>query len=323
MMKRSLLALLALAIPAAAGVKLPAVLSDRMVLQQGSPLRIWGWADPGEAVTVSFLGQKASATAGADGKWKVYLKPLPAGGPYKMTVSGQNTIELSDILVGEVWIGSGQSNMGVTVARANNPEQEIANANYKQIRLFKVKLTVAAEPAEDVQGSWQFCNPEAVKNFSAIGYFFSREIHQARSVPVGFIETAWGGTPAEAWTSRPALEAEPTLKSVFTEWDEVLTKYPSAKERYDKQLEAWTSAGKPAESRPREPAGPGHQYTPSGLYNAMIAPITPLAMRGVLWYQGEHNANKGHAYIYRRLFQVLIEDWRRAWAEGQFPFLFV
>src|SRR5882724_12541074 len=144
MMKSSLLALLALAVPAAAGVKLPAVLSDRMVLQQGSPVRIWGWADPGEAVTVSFLGQKASATAGADGKWKVYLKPLPAGGSYKMTVSGQNTIELADILLGEVWIGSGQSNMGVTVARAANPEQEIANSNYKQVRLFKVKLTVAA-----------------------------------------------------------------------------------------------------------------------------------------------------------------------------------
>jgi sialate O-acetylesterase len=323
MIKPSLLALLALAIPAGASVKLPAVLSDRMVLQQGSPLRIWGWADPGEAVTVSFLGQKASATAGPDSKWKVYLKPLPAGGPYKMTVAGQNTIELTDILVGEVWIGSGQSNMGVPVARAANPEQEIANANYKQVRLFKVKLTVAAEPAEDVEGSWQFCNPEAVKNFSAIGYFFSRDIHQARSVPVGFIETAWGGTPAEAWTSRRALEAEPALKSVFTEWDEVLTKYPAAKERYDKQLEAWTSAGKPAASRPREPAGPGHQYTPSGLYNAMIAPITPYAMRGVLWYQGEHNANKGHAFIYRRLFQALIEDWRRAWGEGQFPFLFV
>jgi sialate O-acetylesterase len=322
-MKAFLLALFALAATAGAAVKLPAVLSDRMVLQQDSPVRIWGWADPGETVTVSFLGQKPSTTAGPDGKWRVFLKPLPAGGSYKMTVSGQNTIELKDILVGEVWIGSGQSNMGVTVARANNPEQEIANANYNQVRLFKVKLTVAAAPAEDVEGSWQFCNPEAVKNFSAIGYFFSRDIHQARSVPVGFIETAWGGTPAEAWTSRPALEAEPALKSVFAEWDEVLAKYPAAKEHYDKQLEAWTSAGKPAASRPREPAGPGHQYTPAGLYNAMIAPITPLAMRGVLWYQGEHNANKGHAYIYRRLFQVLIEDWRRAWGEGQFPFLFV
>src|SRR5437667_4147781 len=323
MMKPALLALLALSIPAGASVKLPAVLSDRMVLQQGSPVRIWGWADPGEAVTVSFLGQKPSATAGADGKWKVYLKPLAAGGPYKMAVSGQNTIELKDILVGEVWIGSGQSNMGVTVARAANPEQEIANANYSQIRLFKVKLTVASEPVEDVQGSWQFCDSEGVRNFSAIGYFFSRELHQARSVPVGFIETDGGGTPGEAWPSRPALEAEPALKSVFTEWDQILANYPAAKERFDQQLEAWTAAGKPASARPREPAGPGHQYTPSGLYNAMIAPITGYAMRGVLWYQGEHNANKGHAYVYRRLLQTLIEDWRRAWGEGSFPFLVV
>src|SRR5437773_7544421 len=164
MMKAFLLALLALALPAGATVKLPAVLSDRMVLQQGSPVRIWGWADPGEAVSVTFLGQKPSTVADSAGKWKVYLKPLSAGGPYKMTVSGQNTIALSDILVGEVWIGSGQSNMGVTVARAANPEQEIANANYSLIRLFKVKLTVAPEPAEGVQGSWQFCNPERVRS---------------------------------------------------------------------------------------------------------------------------------------------------------------
>jgi len=329
-MKAFLVALLALAAQAGASVRLPAVISDRMVLQQGSPLRIWGWADPGEAVTVTFLGQKASATAGADGRWKVYLQPQPAGGPYKMTVAGQNKIELTDVLLGEVWVGSGQSNMVVSVARAKDPEQEIAGANYKQIRLFKVALKVASEPAGDVEGSWQLCTPEAARDFSAIGYFFSRDLHRSRSVPVGFIQSAWGGTPAEAWTSHGALEAEPALKSVFTEWEETLARYPVAKERYDKQLEAWTSAekaakaeGKPAPARPRPPAGPGHQYTPSGLYNAMIAPLTPLAIRGVLWYQGEHNANKGHALIYRRLFQALIQDWRRAWGEGQFPFLFV
>ena len=213
--------------------------------------------------------------------------------------------------------------MGVTVARASNPEQEIANANYKQIRLFKVKLTVADQPLDDVQGSWQFCDPEGVRNFSAVGYFFSRELHKARSVPVGFIESDWGGTPGEAWTSRPAMEAEPMLKSVFTDWDHVLANYPAAKERYEKQLEAWKAEGKPDTARPREPAGPGHQNTPAGLYNAMIAPITPYAMRGVLWYQGENNAKGERAFLYRRLLQTLIQDWRRAWGEGQFPFLVV
>jgi sialate O-acetylesterase len=320
-MKAALLALAVLA-GAQANVNLPAVLSDRMVLQQGAPARIWGRADPGEAVTVGFRDQKASATADSAGKWKIFLKPIEAGGPYEMTVAGQNTIVLKDILVGEVWIGSGQSNMGFTMARVNNSEQEIANANFPKIRLFKVKLKVASEPAEDVEGSWQFCSPETVKNTSAVGYFFSREIHQERHVPVGFIESAWGGTPAEAWTSRPAMEADPALKSVFDDWDTTLANYPAAHERYEKQLEAWKAAGKTT-AAPREPPGPGHQYTPGGLFNAMIAPLTGYAMRGVIWYQGENNARKDHAYIYRRLFQTLIEDWRRAWGEGAFPFLFV
>jgi sialate O-acetylesterase len=327
-MKAALLVLVALA-GAQANVNLPAVISDRMVLQQGAPVRIWGHADPGEAVTVSLVaqadslrGQKSSATADPAGKWRIYLKPIEAGGPYEMTVSGHDTVVVKDILVGEVWIGSGQSNMGFSMARVNNSEQEIADANFPRIRLFKVKLKVAAEPAEDVEGSWQFCSPETVKNSSAVGYFFSREIHQQRSVPVGFIESAWGGTPAEAWTSRPAMEADPALKSVFDDWDTTLANYPAAHDRYEKQLEAWKAAGKTA-TPPREPPGPGHQYTPGGLYNAMIAPLTGYSMRGVIWYQGENNARKDHAYIYRRLFQTLIQDWRRAWAEGPFPFLFV
>src|SRR5579864_3141786 len=253
-MKAALLALVAFS--AQANVTLPAVISDRMVLQQGAPARIWGRADPGEAVTVSFRSQKISITADPAGKWKVYLNPLQSGGPYEMTVSGQDTVVVSDILVGEVWIGSGQSNMGFTMARVNNSEQEIASANFPRIRLFKVKLKVANEPAEDVEGSWQFCSPETVKNTSAVGYFFSREIHQERRVPVGFIESAWGGTPVEAWTSRPAMEADPALKTVFEDWDTTLANYPAAHERYEKQLEAWKLAGKTA-AGPRDPPGPG------------------------------------------------------------------
>lgn len=313
-----------------ANVKLPALISDHMILQQDSPVCIWGRSEPGETVSVNFQDQAVSTKADANGRWKLYLKPMKAGRPSGMIVSGENTIVVADVLVGEVWIGSGQSNMGVTVARANNPDQEIAQATYPMIRLFQVKLTVAEEPAEDVEGKWQLCSPESVRNFSAIGYFFSREIHQTRRVPVGFIQSAWGGTPAESWTSRPSLQAEPSLARVFTEWNQVLANYPAAKERYDKQLAMWKLARerqKPdsdsAATPPRAPAGPGHQNTPGGLFNAMIAPLTPFAMRGVLWYQGENNANKGHAYEYRRLFQVMIEDWRRAFGQGNFPFLFV
>jgi Domain of unknown function (DUF303). len=320
-MKSAFLALIAL-VSAQANITLPALISDRMVIQQSAPARLWGRADPGETVTVTLRGQKSSTTADAAGKWKLFLKPLDAGGPYELTVAGQNTLVVKDVLIGEVWIGSGQSNMGFTMARVKNSDQEIAAADFPRLRLFKVKLKVAAEPAEDVEGSWQFCSPEIVRNSSAVGYFFSREIHQQRHVPVGFIESAWGGTPAEAWTSRAAMEADPALKGVFEDWDRTLANYPAAHERYEKQLEAWQAAGKSG-AAPRDPPGPGHQYTPGGLYNAMIAPLTGYAMRGVIWYQGENNARKDHAYIYRRLFQTLIEDWRRAWGEGQFPFLFV
>ena len=320
-MKSTLLVLVALA-SAQANVKLPAVLSDRMVVQQGAPVRIWGSADPGEAVTVSFHGRKAAAKADSAGKWKLSLKPVKPGGPYEMTVSGQNTIVLKDVLVGEVWIGSGQSNMVLSVARSKDPEQEIAAANFPRIRLFKVKLAVAEAPAEDVEGSWQICTPETVRDFSAIGYFFSRDIQQDRHVPVGFIQSAWGGTPAEAWTSRRAMDAQPALKSVFDDWGKTLAAYPDAKVKYDKQVETWEAAGK-KDPAPRPPVGPGHQYTPGGLYNAMIAPLTPLSMRGVLWYQGENNARKGRDYLYRTLMKTLIEDWRGVWGEGDFPFLFV
>ncbi len=320
-MKSALLVLLALT-SAQANVNLPAVLSDRMVVQQGAPVRVWGHADPGETVTVAFHGRKASAKADAAGKWTLSLKPVKPGGPYEMTVSGQNTIVLKDVLVGELWIGSGQSNMVLSVARAKDPEQEIAAANYPRIRLFKVKLAVADTPAEDVEGSWQLCSPETVRDFSAVGYFFSREIQQKRHVPVGFIQSAWGGTPAEAWTSRRAMDSKPALKSVFDDWDKALAAYPDAKIKYDKQVEEWQAGGK-KDPAPRPPLGPGHQYTPGGLYNAMIAPLTPLSMRGVLWYQGENNARKGRDYLYRTLFQTLIEDWRAAWNEGDFPFLFV
>lgn len=313
-----------------AKVRLPALLSDHMVLQQGAPVRVWGRAEPGEAVTVEFQGQRASSKGDANGRWEVYLKPLEAGGLAEMTIAGQDTIVLKDVLVGEVWVGSGQSNMQLTVSRSNNAEQEIAQAEFPRMRLFQVKLTVADQPSEDVQGSWRLCAPESVRDFTAVGYFFAREIHQRRGVPVGLIQSAWGGTPAQSWTSRPALEAEPALKFILEEWEQVLANHPDAQQKYEKRLEEWKAAaaaaraeGRTPAAQPPRPAGPGHQNTPGGLYNAMIAPLAPYAIRGVIWYQGESNASKTHAYAYRRLFRLMIEDWRRAWALGSFPFLFV
>jgi sialate O-acetylesterase len=324
------LAALAAAAPLAADVRLPALIGDNMVLQSGVPVRIWGKADAGERVTVKFRSESVSTVADASGKWAAYLSPMRPGGPFEMTISGKNSLTLRNVLIGEVWVGSGQSNMAWLLSNANNAEQEIAQANYPRIRLFNVKRVVADAPLDDVEGSWQECTPDSAKATSAVGYFFSRNLHLKLGVPVGFIHSSWGGTPAQSWTSRAALEDEPALKFILEDWQKTLENYPSAKEKYDKQLAAWKEAAAKAKAEgrtppqaPRPPAGPGHQNTPGGLYNAMVAPLTPYAIRGAIWYQGESNANERHAYPYRKLFRLMIEDWRKAWGQGSFPFLFV
>jgi sialate O-acetylesterase len=330
MIRRLLPSLALLAVPLIADVKLPAILSDHMLLQQQMPLRIWGKAAPGEKIAVAINGQHAEALTDAAGLWEAFLPPMKAGGPFDMTIHGANNLVIHDILIGEVWVGSGQSNMELPMTRVNDSEKEIAAANFPQIRLFTVKKKVSDNPLDDVEGAWSLCTPESTRNFSAVGYFFSRYIHQNRHVPVGFIHSSWGGTPAESWTERSVMENDPELKPILGEWDQVLKAYPASNERYQKQLAAYKVAaaqakadGKPAPAAPRPPAGPGHQNTPGGLYNGMIAPIVPYAIRGALWYQGESNANPAHAYQYRFLFRSMIEDWRRQWAQGDFPFLFV
>ena len=311
-------------------VRLPAVLSDHMVLQRGMPVRIWGWAEPAETVRIQFQGQTVATTTGGDSKWAAWLKPLAAAGPLEMTVSGSNTITLHDVLVGEVWIGSGQSNMEFAVSGAVNHDEEIAHADYPLMHLFIVKRAVADQPAADVEGSWQVCSPETVPRFSAVEYFFGRHLYHTLHVPMGLIESNWGGTPAQSWTSKPALDSEPLLKFIQDDWAAILQRYPAAKSQYDQDLANWDKAVAAAKSsgtrppnRPGQPQGPGHPNTPSGLYNGMIAPLTPFAIRGVIWYQGESNASEKHAYRYRTLFRSMIEDWRAQWGEGDFPFLFV
>ncbi len=186
---------LALAALACADVRLPALISDHMMLQRGVPVRIWGWAAPGENVSVSFQSQKAAAAADSSGKWKVFLKPIVESGPGEMTITGANTITVKDVLAGEVWVASGQSNMEFRVAQADNSEREIATANYSAIRLFLVKKMVSEKPQEDVQGTWVVSSPETVKAHSAVAFFFAREIMQKEHVPVGIIDSYWGGTP--------------------------------------------------------------------------------------------------------------------------------
>ncbi|GIV19155.1 MAG: 9-O-acetylesterase [Armatimonadota bacterium] len=321
---------LLLAASAFADVRLARIFSDHAVLQRGKPVPVWGTAEPGEKVTVEFRGQKVSTTANDNGEWRVTLKPMPAGGPFQMTVRGHNTIVLQDVLVGEVWVCSGQSNMEWPVALSNNAEQEIAQANHPQIRLFMVPKAVADRPLKDLSGgAWQPCTPETVRNFSAVGYFFARELQKTLKVPVGMIQTAWGGTPAESWTSKPTLMANSSLRYLLENWRRAEMDYPQAQENYRKQLAEWEKVaaqaraeGKPEPKKPDPPQDPRtNPWKPSGLFNAMIAPIVPYAIQGAIWYQGESNA--GRAYEYRTLFPAMIQDWREAWAQGDFPFLFV
>jgi sialate O-acetylesterase len=313
-----------------ADVRLPALLSDHMVVQRDRPIHIWGWAEPGERIRVVFGDTGLDAIADSGGRWSVYFTPRQAGGPYEMTVEGANRLTVSDILVGDVWVGSGQSNMEWPVERSNAAEKEIAAADFPKIRLFKVERDTAHAPLKDVKGSWQICTPESVKSFSAVEYFFVRDLHQKTDVPYGAIQTAWGGTPAQAWVSPEGMAADPWFIRFRLRWARVLEAYPDAQRGYEHAFKQWEAeaekfkrAGKEPRPAPRAPMGPLHPHQPSALYNAMIAPLTPFAIRGALWYQGENNAENADGYEYRHLFRTLIEDWRDKWGIGEFPFLFV
>lgn len=316
-------------VAAAAELSVPSVIGSHMVLQQGKDVPIWGKADPGAEVTVSMAGQHRRTEADADGKWRVTLDPLRAGGPHTMRIeSGKEDIAFQDVLVGEVWVCSGQSNMQWTVNNSNNAVREIAAADYPEIRLFYVKRTVASEPKEDCEAKWEVCTPTSIPEFSAVAYFFGRELHKDLEVPIGLIHTSWGGTPAESWTSHESLDADPMLSPIVERWQTAMDEYPKAMDEYNKKLARWEKAVKRARKRERTPPnkpwppqGPDHPWRPSGLYNAMIMPLVPYAIQGAIWYQGESNA--GRAYQYRTLFPRMIQDWRDVWGQGAFPFLFV
>ncbi|HEX8116424.1 MAG TPA: sialate O-acetylesterase [Pyrinomonadaceae bacterium] len=475
------LLLLILAHAARAGVRVPSVIGDNMVLQQGRKVRVWGWAEPGERVTVTFRGEKSSATADVRGRWEVYVGPHKAGGPFELTVAGRNTLTFKNVLVGEVWVCSGQSNMEWSLVNAQDGAREAAAASYPFIHLFTVTKRTSDKPLEDVEGHWVVTTPKEAAQFSAVGYFFGRELHKRLNVPVGLIHTSWGGTPAEAWTSRAVLASDPTLKPILERYDRQLTDLPRLQREYEAAQAEWArkymteDAGNKGEpegyakpaydaaawksmrlpqfwetagldvdgvvwfrrevevpaawvgkeltlklgaiddfdttyfngervgstgadtpnawmalreyrvpgslvragrntvavrvydrmggggfgggemslapvgaakadavpldgewsykeeatvpsrridwgSQPQAP-GPANQNSPVVLYNAMLAPLTPYAIRGAIWYQGESNA--GRAYQYRVLFPAMIRDWRVAWGEGDFPFYFV
>ena len=276
---------------ARADVRLPALFSDGMVLQQGAKILVWGWANEREDVQVTFRGKKVKTMA-QDGKWRVTLPAFKAGGPYELVVQGWNRIEIKNVLVGEVWICSGQSNMELPLKGAFDGESASADSTNPKLRLFHVPKVKADDPLNDVKAKWDEASPSSTPNFSAVAYYFGRDLQKALNVPVGLIETCWGGSPAEVWTSRRVLEANPEFKR------DILDSY--------KEKAAATNGAKPA-------------WKPAELYNGMIAPLIPYPIKGAIWYQGESNA--GRAKQYRSLFADMIQNWRQDWGEGDFTFL--
>jgi sialate O-acetylesterase len=475
------LLLLTFAAVVRAEVRLPSIISDNMVLQQGMKVRIWGNAAAGERVTVTFDKKSSNTVADAQGGWQIWLGPLKAGGPFELTVKGTNVLTIKNVLVGEVWVCSGQSNMEWPLVNTVGGPEAVAQANHSEMRLFTVTHQTSAQPLTDLQGHWVVTTPDEAAHFSAVGYFFGRELHQRLKVPIGLIDSSWGGTPAEAWTSHEALLSSPELKPILEKYESSLNLLPQTRDAYARALAQWEeknlyidagnkgetsgyadpatstagwakmdlpiqfetagllidgavwfrkavsipaswagkdlvlnlppiddhdvtyfngtkigstgretpnsymvprkyvvpgslvhtgqnviavrvfdSAGEGGFSRggamsigpngaseshviplrggwdykvelalePRHPdwgtrpeaVGANNQNNPSVLYNAMIAPLVPFAIRGAIWYQGESNA--GRAYQYRTLFPVMIRNWRSAWGRD-FPFYFV
>ena len=314
--------------PARADVKPHGLFTDNMVLQRGTKAAIWGTATDGEKITVEFRDKKGETTA-KNGRWEVRIETGDAGGPFTLTISGNNTIEIKNVLVGEVWIASGQSNMWWPLKLTADPEKMAANSSNNQLRLFTVPMRSTVKPAGNVKGQWTECGPKTVTDFSAVAYYFGRDLQKALGVPVGMIHTSVGGTPAEAWTSKRTLEAYPELKGIAEQFTRAVEDYPKTADKYVADLEKYLetarkarSEGKPLPKAPAQPAAPSSGYgSPTVLYNGMIAPLTRYAIKGAIWYQGESNAGK--AYQYQTLFPAMIKNWREDWKQEEMPFLFV
>jgi sialate O-acetylesterase len=311
-----------LARSAFADVQLPGIISDHMVLQRDVPARIFGKAEPGEAISVSFRGQTVRTVTDPTGRWEVWLKPLTSGPPAAMTIQGLNSITISDVLAGDVWIGSGQSNMQWAVRQSDNADAEIAKADFPQISLFYVPRKTSPVPVEDVDARWVVCNPESAREFSAVLYFFGRQMHQDLKTPMGLIHSSWGGTPIASWISGPSLVSNTRLIPFLSFWQNTILQYPLNLTRQEQAIRKWEAAGSQG-PRPAAPLGPGHAHEPTTLYNAMIAPLVKYTIKGALWYQGETEAARAQGDIYGDALMTLVRDWRQAFGQGDFPMYWV
>ena len=333
---RILCLLTLLAVSARAELKLPAIIGDNMVLQQQQANPVWGWDAPGTEVKVTFAGQTKSAKAGADGKWTVKLDAVPANAqPATITIKGSSTKELKNVLVGEVWICSGQSNMGFNLSSVWDADLDIAQAKFPQIRLISVPQVGTQEIQDDFKGQWEECSPANAGQFTAVGYHFGRVLHEMLGVPVGLIDNAWGGSACEAWVKRDVLEKDPRFAAISARWKQIESTF--TQEAFDKQVAehkekvaAWGKARAEAAKAgtfftapaPRAPQnlmiGQGR---PGNLYAGVLHPTIGYGIKGVIWYQGESNASR--AKEYGELFPFMIEHWRKEWQQGDFPFYWV
>ncbi len=319
--------------PASRADLVPASLfQDHAVLQAGKPVPVWGRADAGEKVSVTFAGQTVATTTGPDGAWHVTLAPLAVSAtPARMTLQGNNTLVLDDVLVGEVWLCSGQSNMEWKLNKTTDAEAVIAATDLPLVRQYQVRNNLSNAPKSAAPGKWVAASPATAGSFTGVGFYFARELHARLGVPVGIIHSSWGGTEIEAWMS-PASMADPSFAFVAQLWQKRLDDYPVAQAKYEaaeaeaalKAAEA-KAAGKtyrkPWRRAPAKPDGSPHETKPSAIYHGMIHPLAPAALAGVLWYQGESNAARSDQY--RKLFPALIADWRTLFAAPALPFYWV
>jgi len=329
-----LVAGLAVALSCTAEVKLPAVFSSHMVLQRDRQIPVWGWDAPGTEVTVKLGDHSASVTTDATGRWQTALPALPAGGPLKLTVSGSSAVTLDDVLVGEVWVCSGQSNMEWTLANAEGGDKAVAEAVHLKLRLFQIPKVASPIPRDTVAATWNDCTPETARGFSAIGYFFGRELLRELDVPIGLINTSWGGTRIEPWTPPAGFASVAKLQSLYERVNLASPASAAYKQRLTAhldELQQWLVQAKDALAKeeliaarpelPRELLPLSGSGDPAALYNGMVHAVVPFAIRGAIWYQGESNLADAHLYTYK--MQALIQGWRKVWNQGDFPFYWV
>lgn len=316
----------------AAEIRLPHILGSHMVIQQMEPIRIWGWANPNEEISLIFGDQEARTTTDSEGQWEVILEPEKADGlTRRMTIEGSlsRPVVLTDVLIGEVWICSGQSNMQWSILQTHSPRPEIRRADYPEIRLFYVPRRFSTIPLDDVDAEWQICSPETIGPFSAVAYYFGREIHQKLDIPVGLVHSSWGGTRIEPWTPVSGFRSVPELGVLLGKGKELNDNYLDKLEKALPEFEKWIRSTREALATGDyihpQPALPVHPHannrTPTVLFNAMIHPLIRFPIRGAIWYQGEANRNDGS--LYTKKMEALICGWRTEWAAGDFPFYYV